>query len=127
MLIQNAIRTPDGTILDSRSRHDYKSYVDTINGQTYMVDGGLDYIRRSIGLVEDLTLHDDDPHEVIREKLLRGTRGKDGKGEFRQVLLKDIDDEWLNNIIEYEEKHRPNNFYLKYYRKELELRKENHY
>ena len=122
MIIQNAIRTPDGTILMSRSRHDYHSYVDTINGQTYMVDGGLDYIRRSIGPVEDLTLWDEDPHEVIREKLLRGTRGKDGKGDYKQVILKDIDDEWLKNIISYEEEKRPDNPYLKYYREELKFR-----
>jgi len=38
-LIANALRTPDGTVLESKSRHDYKEYIDA-NGKTYMIDGG---------------------------------------------------------------------------------------
>ena len=33
-LIANALRTPDGTVLESKSRHDYREYVDA-NGKTY--------------------------------------------------------------------------------------------
>ena len=46
-LILNRIKTPDGTILTSYNRHDYVSYEDA-NGLEYMVDGGLEYLRRNV-------------------------------------------------------------------------------
>ncbi len=39
-ILCNRIQTPDGTILTSHDRHDFKSYVDK-NGYEYMVDGGV--------------------------------------------------------------------------------------
>jgi hypothetical protein len=45
-IVYNAIQTPDGTILQSKHRHDYVSYTDK-NGQYYAVDGGLEYVKRS--------------------------------------------------------------------------------
>jgi hypothetical protein len=39
MLIRNAIRTPDGTILESRSVHDYRTHMDTVTNRQYMIDG----------------------------------------------------------------------------------------
>ena len=122
-LIYNAIRTPDGTILVSYHRHDYKSYVDA-NNETYVIDGGLDYVRTSVNSVpaESLVVYDDAPFEVIREYLHRGGRGEDGKQELKYVALKDINDDWLENLIKYEEELRPNNPYLKFYKQEKEWR-----
>ena len=123
-LLHSSIRTPDGTILTSKHRHDYVSYVDK-NGLTYILDGGTDYIRTSINVekAEDLSLYSDDAHEKLREVISRGGRGKNGDEELKYVLLKDIDDEWLQAIIEYEELNRPNNKYLPVYREEVKFRK----
>lgn len=46
-ILVNGMITPDGTRLFSRSRHDYRTHKDE-NGETYMVDGGTDYLRRSV-------------------------------------------------------------------------------
>ena len=124
-LVYNAIRTPDGTVLVSYHRHDYKEYVDA-NGETYVIDGGTDYIRTSVNKepAESLAIHSDEPYEKIRQFLCRGGRGKNGDEPLKYVPLKDIDDEWLQAIIDYEEKHRPENKYLPYYHKEQKWRQQ---
>lgn len=91
-IICNRIRTPDGTILESKHRHDYVTYVDA-NGHTYMVDGGKDYLRRNLvqeAPYEELSVYSDAPHEVIRETMRWGTRGVNGDQPIRYVLLKDM-------------------------------------
>lgn len=91
-IVANLIRTPDGTILQSFSRHDYKEHVDA-NGETYMVDGGLDYLRRSIGqkeVYEELSVYDDDPTELIRKHFKWGTYGKNGDQPLKYVPLESM-------------------------------------
>ena len=90
----------------------------------YVIDGGLEYVRTSVNSVpaESLAIYDDAPFEVIREYLHRGGRGEDGKQELKYVALKDINNEWLENLIKYEEELRPNNPYLKFYKQEKEWR-----
>jgi hypothetical protein len=46
-LRKNSIKCPDGVILTSRHRHDFKSHKDK-NGDTYINDGGIDYIKKKI-------------------------------------------------------------------------------
>ena len=85
-ILSNCMRTPDGTMLESMHRHDYVTHLDA-NGKTYMLDGGLDYVRSSAnGDEELLTVHHDDPHEVVRDAARWGTCGK--KGDETLVLVK---------------------------------------
>lgn len=47
-IILNSIKTPDGTILVSRHRHDYVTYTDESRLE-FSVDGGNEYLKRSVG------------------------------------------------------------------------------
>lgn len=90
-IIRSAIRTPDGTIIESRHRHDYNTHLDA-NGKWYMIDGGLDYVRSSANGDEVwIGTFLEDGHEKVREALTWGTRGKDGKSELKYIKLKDME------------------------------------
>lgn len=100
-LIRNAIQTPDGTILESTHRHDYKEYKDA-NGLTYMVDGGLDYGRRiphdSAPYIE-MSVYDDAPHSIQREVLKWGTYGIDGDQPLKFVTIAEMDTTHLEAVV----------------------------
>lgn len=102
-LIYSAWRTPDGTILHSRRRHDYQEHFDAISKEWYILDGGTDYQRCSINTVpaEDLTLYSDDPHDKIREVFIWKSYGKNfSQPEGVYTLLKDLEDDHLAAILE---------------------------
>ena len=101
-IVSNRILTPDGTILESMHRHDYVTYEDA-NGLEYMVDGGLDYLRRNVhddAPYIELSVYSDSPHDVIREVFKWGTRGKDGRKPLTYVPLKDLTTEHIEAILE---------------------------
>lgn len=101
-LVYNAIRTPDGTVLVSRHRHDYKSYVDEVSKEAYMVDGGTDYTRRTTGQkwpYEELSLYTTDPIFKVREVFTWGTYGKNADKPLTYILLKDMSIEHIKNVI----------------------------
>jgi hypothetical protein len=100
-IVANRIRTPDGTILQSFHRHDYKTYVDK-NGQEYMVDGGNDYIRRIVAEepYEELSVTLRHPYEEIREAFHWGTRGRDGKEPLSWKALRDLSTEHIEAILD---------------------------
>jgi len=83
-LVLNRIRTPDGTILTSKSRHDYQIHIDD-NGLEYMVDGGLDYLRRNVhkdAPYEELSVTLGDGFNKVREALEWGSFGKEGQHDL---------------------------------------------
>ena len=122
-LVHNSVTCLEcGETLVSFHTHDYKTC--SCDNET-SVDGGTSYIRYGgvdLSLVKSLALYDDDPFEKIREVVCRGGRGIDGKQPLKYTPLKDINDEWLGAIIDYEEQYRPNNKYLPIYYKELNYR-----
>jgi len=98
-ILYNALRTPDGHVLVSRSVHDYRIW-DDANGKQYMIDGGREYIRRSAnGDEEDLTLYTDDPHEKLREVFTWTSFGIDGDKSPQNNYLKDLSDSHIKAIL----------------------------
>ena len=100
ILIRNAIQTPDGTILESTFRHDYKTYTDA-NGKEYMIDGGLDYVRRSANGDEiDLCLYNDEPHTAQRHIVKWGTYGINGDQPLKYVSVAEMDTAHIEAVLE---------------------------
>lgn len=121
-IIYSALRTPDGTLLVSRSRHDYVTHTDA-NGKQYMLDGGLDYVRSSAHGDEDyITIHVDDDWELVRTHMLWGTFGKNGDEPYRQVMLKEMTSDHIRAVLE----NCPNIYpqYREAFEKELKFRNE---
>ena len=103
-ILSNRMRTPDGTILESKHRHDYVTHLDA-NGKQYMLDGGLDYVRSSANGDEwMLTICSDDPHEVIRGVVKWGTFGKNGDEPLKYVAIADLDPYHLRAILDTQQK-----------------------
>jgi hypothetical protein len=101
-IILNQIRTPDGTVLRSTSRHDYQTHLDA-NGKEYMADGGNAYLRRNIhedAPYEEISIYSDDTHEVIRQNLHWGTYGKNGDQPKRQVPVCNLSNEHIRAILD---------------------------
>ena len=98
-LVRNAMRTPDGTIIRSRHRHDYVTHTD-VNGSEYMLDGGLDYVRSSAnGDEEHMVVTLEDAHEVVREACDWGTYGKNGDQELSYITLCDMETEHIQAVL----------------------------
>ena len=99
-LILNRIRTPDGTILTSRNVHDYQYHKDK-NGEIYMNDGGVEYLRRSVNVIpyEDLSLYSDDPFEKLREGIKWGTLGKNGNEPLQYKSVSKMSSNHINSIL----------------------------
>jgi len=105
VILNNRMKTPDGTILESIHRHDYVTHTDA-NGKEYMLDGGFDYVRCSAnGDEEMLTVTSDDSHEVIREVVKWGTYGKDGDKPLCYVKVADLNPYHLRAILETQQWH----------------------
>ena len=98
-ILSNRMRSPDGTMLESKHRHDYVTHMDA-NGKEYMLDGGLDYVRHSDhGDEEMLTLMSNDDHELLRLHLKWGTYGKQGDQPLSYVAIFVMETEHLQACI----------------------------
>ena len=85
-LIQNAVFIPEKNLY-LKSTHVHDCVIEVLDdGREVMIDGGLEYVRRSVHPAErviDLCLYDDSPFEAIAEGLLWGTYGKGGNQPLR--------------------------------------------
>jgi hypothetical protein len=100
IIFRNSIRTPDGTVLISKSRHDYQEHKD-LNKEVYAIDGGNEYYSGTVNIIppESLRLDTESPHCELREYFTWGTYGKCGTLPMRKVLLKDLTNEHIEAII----------------------------
>lgn len=128
LVFRNAIMTPDGTILESKHRHDYVTHVDTKDGQLYMVDGGRTYFKRGgpqkrvtplpwhkalLNIIvgkptytetagyTDLSIYGDEnsPFEFVHRNMTWGSYGKKGNEPFHLIKLCDMETSHINNIL----------------------------
>lgn len=122
-IVVNAMQTPDGTVIRSNHVHDYVEHIDK-NGETYMVDGGNEYLKRSVNKIpaKDLSLYHTDKFETIRQRLVWGNRGKDGRSPLTYKILKDMSNDHISNILTFV---KPKESYKSLFEKELEYRKQN--
>lgn len=100
-ILVNRWMTPDGTVLQSKSVHDFVKYVDA-DGNMYGVDGGVAYclLVGNTDKLADMCLYEGDAHEDIRKYFYWGTYGKDGKQPKKYVILKEMTNEHIKAILE---------------------------
>lgn len=101
-IVYNALQTPDGTIIQSKYRHDYVTHFDKIKKREYMVDGGTDYARRSAwGDEKLLSLTIIHPIREIREVFIWGSNYDENMKLLtttKWVLLKDLNEGHLDAL-----------------------------
>ena len=125
-IICNRIRTPDGTMIYSRHRHDYVCHIDD-NGYEYVVDGGLDYLKRacsgSAPPATELSVFSNDPHSMIREAFTWGSRGVKGDQPVLYLTLMSMTKEHIQAILDTQRHISPT--IRKVFEDELKYRKQN--
>jgi hypothetical protein len=107
-IIQNAVKiTENGkiTYLVSSHVHDFNTY-QFQDGKTISVDGGIGefgYLRKVGDLfdkrIEDFSLVENDDFNKIKHRLLWGHYNKDGTGDLRYSLVKDLTKTHLKAIL----------------------------
>ncbi len=125
-ILQNAIKTPDGTILISEDSRDFRVHVDRLTGKNYGVDGGKEHLSR-IGEPDytDLSVYDDGTHET-RRKYLSWGRNYDKnmkllpKTEF--IKIKDLD---IDHIFKILQLNNLNSFLRRVFEDEIIFREDN--
>lgn len=125
-LICSRIKTPDGTILTSRHRHDFVQHYDVLADDTYFIDGGGDYFRTTVNKIpsSNVSIYSTSPFELIRENMYRGTFDKDGDRIWKPISK--CSNEHLKNILTYNEEHGVSDVYYTWViERELEYREDN--
>jgi len=97
----NRWMTKDGTILISRTQHDFQNHFDTVDQCEVFVDGGIGPVMRKSGDLLDMRLYDtDEDHPEVRELYLWHTYGPNGEyNPPKKFPIKDLTDDHIANII----------------------------
>jgi hypothetical protein len=119
-LVYNAVKCLEcGETIVSRTRHDYQ-----LCGcpNEAMTDGGLDYARhgaKDLNKIEPILIFADDDYELVRQYATRGGRGKDGKEPLSWIAICDMDDDYLEAVVDY----GGADWHIDLIKKEIEYRK----
>ncbi len=99
-LLLSRIQTPDGTFICSRSLNDLVEYTDK-NGQHYGIEGGLAYqkVLYDKNDYRDASIYTTDDFNIIRENILWDSYGVDGDEELKQIKIKDLELDHIENIL----------------------------
>ena len=99
-LLLSRIQTPDGTIICSRSFDDLEEYTDK-NGQYYGIEGGLAYQKVLYDKNDyvDASIYTTDDFNTIRENIVWDSYGVDGDEELKQIKIKDLQLDHIENIL----------------------------
>ena len=106
-MLYNALRCPDGTILHSTHRWNYKTHLDATTGEIYMVDSGNSmYYRRSINEVkaDDISVTTESPFEEQRKVFFWGTYGADGTSERKEIALCNMSTDHIEAVLRTQNK-----------------------
>jgi hypothetical protein len=69
-----------------------------------MADGGNEYGRygaMDMTKIETYYVYEDDDFEIVRTHATRGSRGKDGKDPLTWIAIANMDDDYLEEILDY--------------------------
>lgn len=101
-LVYSALVTPDGTLLESLHRLDYREHFDK-NKKKYYLNGGLDFaIASNWGDEKFIRVYADEDYERVRQYAFRICRGEDGnRGPFVRVILAKLTDIHLESVIRH--------------------------
>lgn len=87
--------------LVSYHRHDYKT---CSCPNEAMVDGGTAYLRygaKNMKKIKIFAVYADDDFEIVRKYATRGSRGKDGNEPLKWVPICEMDDDYLEAVLDY--------------------------
>ena len=110
-LLANRWQTPDGTILHSKHVHDFVCHIDKRTGDYYFVDGGNEYIRCSLNLIDrmkNLCVYSDGTFELERQWVLWGRnydKDLNRLPKTQYIPIKDLDTDHIYKILELDIPH----------------------
>lgn len=118
-IVLNSIKCLEcGETLISHYQHDYRTC--SCDNNT-MCDGGVSYLRygaKDMSKVKLFTVYADDDFELVRLSAERGGRGVDGTEPLTWTKVADMNDDWLEAVLEY----GGADWHLDIIRKEIEYR-----
>lgn len=99
-ILINRWMTKDGTILISRTQHDFQSHFDTVDQQTVFIDGGIGPYTRVSGDLLNMCLYDTEAdHAEVRGLYLWTSYGPTGFDPPKTQPIKDLSLEHISAII----------------------------